>query len=132
MHFLAHFILRNIKTSMVSYLPRICFYSSTGYVYTALATWLHSYPLYASIEYQLMYPPHFQHNQLSPEYVLYICVDSHLCSLSISLLGGLSYVLLKHCWRQKIQIYNCGTWRQLYHSNCIFASIDLFILNWLC
>ena len=130
--FLHAFILRNIKTSMVSYLPRIFFYSSPGYVYTALATFFHIYPVYVSIEYQVIYTPHFQHNKLSPESAFYVCVDSHLCSLLISLLSVLSYALFKHCWRQKIQIYNCGTWRQLYHSNFIFASIDLFILNWLC
>ena len=57
------FILRNIYNLMVIYLPRICFYSSLGYVSTVLPTWLYRYPGYVSIAPHNIYPPWFQHNQ---------------------------------------------------------------------
>ena len=74
-----------------------------------------------------MYPQCLQHTQLSPESVLYSYVDSSLCLSTIGLLDVLSSAWSNQCCRHKIWIYNFGRCRQLVKSNCMSASICLYI-----
>ena len=78
---------------------------------------------------QVIYLPCCQHTHFYPESTFYACVDSSLCSSSMSLVYVLSSAWLNQCWRHKIWIYNYGAWRQWFNSNLLHQFIYLFHIS---